>query len=808
LEARPPHIEPLPTPMPERTSFLARLRALVAEAHRRSVWQVLAVYGVVSWMGYEVILGITDGVGLPDWVPAFAIVLFIIGLPLVLATAIVQEGGPERLEPRAEGSEERPTHGPPAGPATESAAEAARAAEPAATPEAVREAPPGADGVRRVFTWRRVLAAGMAAFAALGLGTAGFMGMRALGIGPAGTLVSTGALEAREPLVVADFQGMSDGASLARVVTEGLRADLAQSPFVTAADRARVRETLQRMMRPDTGSLDPETAREVALRLGLKAVIEGDVGRAGSGYLLMARVVTADSGRTLASFRETAADSTALLDAIEALSHSLRERVGESLRTVRASAPLAEVTTSSLAALRLAAEAWSQQSAGNRSSALPLMRQAVEVDPEFASAWMTIAVMHYNNGDREAMLAAIREALAHEDRLDAQSRHMARGLYASITGDHRSAAVEEQARAALDPTNPQIFINLSDGAWNLGEWAEAAEHAARALALDSSRWVGHWNLVVALIDDGRIDEAAAAAGSAAQILDPGMDIPDQLVEMVLAQEARYDSIHARASHPARAAHADRVMGRWEEAQSHYDAAGFGDYGAWLVDLDRLFAIGDTAAAARLEAGMDSVLDVSPAVPERMIAELALGMAVAGRSEAAARAAAAYGRRVPAEVRWSDAFLLHATDAFVALHEGRGAEALDRLRRARASTAWPAPVDALLGRAYDALGRPDSAISAYTRYVDTPWSYRLGFFNTFADPMLLAPTHERLALLHEEAGDLEAAARHAAVVAELWADADAPLQPRLAGVRRILERAASETRPRGRPAAGSPDAPGT
>ena len=49
------------------------------------------------------------------------------------------------------------------------------------------------------------------------------------------------------------------------------------------ADRNAIRQNLERIMRPSDAPLDAATAREVALRMGLKAVIEGEVGRAGTG---------------------------------------------------------------------------------------------------------------------------------------------------------------------------------------------------------------------------------------------------------------------------------------------------------------------------------------------------------------------------------------------------------------------------------------------------------------------------------------------------------------------------------------------
>jgi hypothetical protein len=49
---------------------------------------------------------------------------------------------------------------------------------------------------RRLFTWRNALLGGAAAFALLGVGATGYMGMRTLGIGAPGTLLAQGVLEA------------------------------------------------------------------------------------------------------------------------------------------------------------------------------------------------------------------------------------------------------------------------------------------------------------------------------------------------------------------------------------------------------------------------------------------------------------------------------------------------------------------------------------------------------------------------------------------------------------------------------------
>jgi adenylate cyclase len=72
---------------------MSRLKRLILEIHRRSLWQVLLVYIGGAWVCYEIIDTITDRLVLPEWIPVAAIVLFLVGLPFVVATASVRERG-------------------------------------------------------------------------------------------------------------------------------------------------------------------------------------------------------------------------------------------------------------------------------------------------------------------------------------------------------------------------------------------------------------------------------------------------------------------------------------------------------------------------------------------------------------------------------------------------------------------------------------------------------------------------------------------------------------------------------------------
>lgn len=120
------------------------------EIHRRSLWQVLAVYLVGAATGLGIIQALTEGLGLPFWFPWFAIVLFIIGLPIVLATAFLQ-GGPPRFARGNPISSAGSPH-----------------------PQMAGSEVGGLD-LRHVLTWRRSISAGVLAFAVWGMIAAGWL---------------------------------------------------------------------------------------------------------------------------------------------------------------------------------------------------------------------------------------------------------------------------------------------------------------------------------------------------------------------------------------------------------------------------------------------------------------------------------------------------------------------------------------------------------------------------------------------------------------------------------------------------------
>lgn len=84
---------------------MSRLQWLIREIHRRSLWQVALTYLGVSWVVLQVAGEVIDRFQLADWAYGSVVLVLLVGLPVVIATAIVQEGPPGSAAAAAHGKE-------------------------------------------------------------------------------------------------------------------------------------------------------------------------------------------------------------------------------------------------------------------------------------------------------------------------------------------------------------------------------------------------------------------------------------------------------------------------------------------------------------------------------------------------------------------------------------------------------------------------------------------------------------------------------------------------------------------------------
>jgi len=734
--------------------------------------RVLAVYLGASWVVLQVVDVVKQNMGLPDWVFPFALVLLVIGLPVMLTTAVLQ-ARPGRDD----------------GTVAESSPRAA----------------PADPAPRRLFTWRNALLGGAAAFVLMAAVTTGFMFMRNRGIGPVGSLVAKGVLEERSRIVLAEFD--AEDPVLARTVTESFRADLTQSTIVHLVEPDSIADALSRMgLEPDT-ELTEDTARELALRDGFPAIVGGEVAPLGDGYVLTARLVSASDGALLASARASARDQNALLEAIDEASSKLREQIGESYTSLRETPSLAHVTTGSLAALKKYTQADdARHKEGNLDAAVRLLEEAVALDSTFALAHRDLATILGNqrrNWDRQ--IQALESAYRHRDRLTERERYLVEASYSQDVLDDRPRTIQVyEAMLRLDTTDAQALNNIGFNYWQQGDFDRAGEYYRRAREADPSPDIYAANVAAAWANVGDIQRA----DSAYKALDETSESPQFKPWRALFEYQRGDEEAARSQISALAdefatqaevvAFARGMAGRLELVHGRMRAADAlfseaveldrerGDAGAALErSLEKaaflLITAKDTAAALReLDRALtETPFDRLPVLDRPWV----WAATIAARAGDASLARELIGKR-DAEV--SPRFLEierryeHDFRAWLMLAEGDADGAVAEMRQQPAG-GCPRCLPADFAHLFEAAGQADSAIARYEQYLETPSNFQL-----WLDAMVRAPAHESLGRLYDERGDLESAALHYAQFVDLWEDADTVLQPRVEAARARLQ----------------------
>jgi tetratricopeptide (TPR) repeat protein len=335
--------------------------------------------------------------------------------------------------------------------------------------------------------------------------------------GPLGRVLGGGGggLPAARPwVIVADFEGTADP-SYRRAAQDLVGTVLDQSTVVATLPTEQILLGLELAGKPETAVVTEAVARELAVRASIGSVVTGQVDHVGSAYSVLLRLVRAESGEVLAAENHTASGDDALIPTIETAVRGLRARLGERRASLDAGRPMPQVMTPSFAAYRKYAEAVRLHAVeGDYREAARLQREALALDPDFASAWSWLGeLLFYHLGQPDSGFAAWNEALRRSDRLTSGERLLLEHRIAVNRWHLREAVEIDQKRQRADPRSvglgitlfylhnqPEALLKAEDRAAT--DWPFRSQAAAR-------------NRAIALIVAGRRAEARTAAAGMA-----------------------------------------------------------------------------------------------------------------------------------------------------------------------------------------------------------------------------------------------------------------------------------------------------
>ena len=319
-------------------------------------------------------------------------------------------------------------------------------------------------------------------------------------------------LTEKDTIVLADFTNRTSDPVFDGTLRQGLSSQLEQTPFLSLISDSTIAYTLTLMSKPKDAHLTPELAREVGQRLGSAATIEGSISMLGSQYVLSLKAVNPESGNLLAQEQETANGKEQILRALGEAATRLRRKLGESLASVQKYDALPEdTTTSSLEALQAYALGIKATDIQNDYlAAIPFFQRAINLDPNFAMAYLLLAESYQPQG--ELTLAAENTRKAYELRgrtSDHEKLNIAAFYEIVVTGNLQAALRAYELLAQTYPRDESVEVFLWFIHTGFGDYAKADAAAQQAFKINPASSNNYVSLIYCDQWLNRLDQAKA-----------------------------------------------------------------------------------------------------------------------------------------------------------------------------------------------------------------------------------------------------------------------------------------------------------
>jgi serine/threonine protein kinase/tetratricopeptide (TPR) repeat protein len=314
-------------------------------------------------------------------------------------------------------------------------------------------------------------------------------------------------LSEKDTVVLADFDNKTGDTVFDDALKQALAVQLGQSPFINILSDRKVGETLRLMGRQSSNRITPDVAKELCVRTGSKAIVLGSISNLGGQYVLGVDAVGCSTGDTLAQEQEQAASKQDVLNALGKAVASLRAKLGESLASIQKFDVPVEATTGSLEALKAFSMGVSTFRTKGNAESVPFFRRAIELDPNFAAAYVTLGVAYSNLGQASLAAENIKKAYDLRERVSEREKYRISSMYyENVTGELEQASQVYELWAKSYPLDSVPHGNLGVIHELLGQYEKALAATQESQRLEPTA-VGYLNLAQNYLYLNRVDDA-------------------------------------------------------------------------------------------------------------------------------------------------------------------------------------------------------------------------------------------------------------------------------------------------------------
>lgn len=319
------------------------------------------------------------------------------------------------------------------------------------------------------------------------------------------------ALTEKDIVVLADFANRTGDRVFDETLKQALTIQLGQSPFLNILPDQKVSETLRLMGRSSSDPVTEQLAREICLRTGGTALLAGSISSMGSQYAIGLQAANCQTGDSLAATQALAATREKVLPALTNAAADMRGKLGESLASVQKfDKPLEAATTPSLEALQAYSASLKVRREKGDSEAIPYLKRAIELDPNFALAYAGLGIAYSNLSQASLASEYVKKAYDLRQRAsDRESLRISTMYFDLVTGEIDKANQQYRLEIQTYPHDHVAHLNLGVNYSTLGQYDAAVAELGQYLQLEPDEAHGYANLGAAYLALDRIEQAEA-----------------------------------------------------------------------------------------------------------------------------------------------------------------------------------------------------------------------------------------------------------------------------------------------------------
>jgi serine/threonine protein kinase/tetratricopeptide (TPR) repeat protein len=237
-------------------------------------------------------------------------------------------------------------------------------------------------------------------------------------------------------------------------LAELINIDLTQSRFIRVVSGEEMYTILKRLGLADAKKYSSEDIGKIAVQTRATHVLRGSFIKAGESFIITAGLQKPGAGESSAGLRIEARNETDIIVKVDELARLVKE--GLSLTAAQISGDIekeaGKIMTSSPEALRYYLEGrrhYEKNLPNEYKQSIAYMEKAVEIDPDFAMAYRSLAGAHGNLGNSIELRKYLKKAMALSDRIPEYERLFIEGSVFYYDEDNAKAieVLEDLAKA-------------------------------------------------------------------------------------------------------------------------------------------------------------------------------------------------------------------------------------------------------------------------------------------------------------------------------------------------------------------------